>query len=110
MNSSAIRNLPAKERQLLLLIERRGRLLTRVKELGDGDYEFLQHGGLPQSSAGALVAGLLDEDDLLTCLHALKSRGLVASNVTVFAASTTEYLCEWKLADPIRTDGQAGQS
>ena len=100
MSSSAVRHLPAKERHLLLLIEQRGRLLTRIKELGNGDFEFLQYPALPQLSGGAPPSGcLLDEDDLLNCLHALEGRGLVASSVTVLSTSTTEYICEWTLKD-----------
>jgi hypothetical protein len=100
VNSSAVCHLSAKERQLLLLIEQQGRLLTRIKELGSGDYEFLQHAGLPQLSGAASAGGRpLDDDDLFACLHALEDRGLLTSTVTVFNTSTTEYICEWTLTD-----------
>jgi len=93
--------LPRKERQLLEAVTRGGRLLTRIKELGDCDLEFIQF-----ASSNALRADLdvhdglgMEDDDIITCLHALEGRGLLASNLTVYNTSTTEYICEWTPRD-----------
>lgn len=98
---ASVAHLPAKERQLLLLIQQRGRILTRLKERGSGDVESVQ----PPLGAGSAS---LKEDDVLTCLHALESRGLVRSEATVFRASTTEYVCEWTLCSEGQQHRAAG--
>jgi hypothetical protein len=90
-------HLPPKERQLLHLIEERGRILTRIKERGNGDIESVQPPVVPGTGSAASRPIPLDDDEVLTCLHALEARGLVRSEATVFVASTTEYVCEWTL-------------
>jgi len=92
-----LEHLPPKERQLLHLIEERGRILTRIKEHGNGDIESVQPPVVPGRGHAASGCAPLDDDEVLTCLHALKARGLVQSEATVFVASTTEYVCEWTL-------------
>jgi hypothetical protein len=91
-----LEHLPPKERQLLHLIEERGRILTRIKERGNGDVESVQPPVVPGPCSASRPAPL-DDDEVLTCLHALEARGLVRSEATVFVASTTEYVCEWTL-------------
>lgn len=88
-------HLPPKERQLLLLIEERGLILTRIKARWSGDVESVQPPVVPRRARLPL-----DEDEMLTCLHALEARGLVRSTTTLVRASTTEYVCEWTLRDP----------
>ncbi len=91
-------HLPPKERQLLLLIRERGLILTRIKERGSGDVESVQPPVVPRRDGGAVSQrDPLDDDEVLTCLHALEAQGLVRSNTTVLRASTTEYVCEWTL-------------
>lgn len=90
MNTTA-QYIPAKELLVLEFIRRRGQLSTRIKESGDGDREYLDaSGGQDQEIAIA-------DDDLLTCLHSLEGRGLIACTMHVHLWSTTEYICEWTL-------------
>ncbi len=93
--------LPAKERDLLGAVARCGRILTRIKEHGDRDVEFIQLPSMNlQSKAGEELQRLaMADDDILTCLHALEGRGLLTTNVTAYNASTTEYVCEWTPRD-----------
>jgi hypothetical protein len=56
---------------------------------------------LARSNAGEELQRLaIEDDDILTSLHALERRGLLTANVTVYNASTTEYICEWTPRDP----------
>lgn len=93
--------LPAKERKLLAAVTRCGRVLTRIKELGDRDIEFIQLASLNAQSnhSGELEQFAMDDDEVLTCLHALEGRRLLTVNVTVYNTSSTEYICEWTLRD-----------
>jgi hypothetical protein len=55
---------------------------------------------VPRRDGGAASQRLpLDDDEVLTCLHALEAQGLVRSNTTVLRASSTEYVCEWTLCN-----------
>lgn len=100
MATHSLPRLPIKERMLLEAIRRRGRVFTRIKELSEGDVEIVQMPFPATWSDGQDASPLsLSDDDILTCLHSLESRGFLGSSVTVFSASATEYICEWKLRD-----------
>ena len=81
----------------MLEVRHRGRLLTRIKERSDGDVEVLQLAAVAGDRDA--LASLIPEQDILTCLHALEGRGLLASYLTVYSPSSTEYICEWRVPD-----------
>jgi hypothetical protein len=92
-------SLSAQERSLLNEVRARGRILTRLKELGYRDVEVVQ----PPLGTMARIDGEgprdrgLSEEQILACLHALERRGILVVSVTAFSASSTEYICEWRL-------------
>lgn len=107
MNRPALPPLPPHEIAVLDAIRLQGYVVTRIKESGDGDGEYVQLplDAVPRRNAGERLG--IRDDDLLTCLHSLHDRGLIACNLRVHAASPTEYICEWTLGDDVRADGGA---
>jgi hypothetical protein len=93
-----LRQLPRKEIAVLNTIRREGHVVTRIKEFGEGDVEYVQ---LPAALYPSCDNGeaMISDDDVLTCLHSLEDRGLVACSMSVHAASATEYICEWTLRE-----------
>jgi DNA-binding winged helix-turn-helix (wHTH) protein len=100
MSQMTIEHLPRKEIAVLRTMQRDGHVLTRIKELSEGDIEYVE---LPSwlhavgAAGGAAGAAAMSDDDLLTCLHALEDRGLVTSTVSAHPTSATEYVCEWTI-------------
>jgi hypothetical protein len=93
------------EAAVLRAIAREGRLLTLIKELAYGDVESLHFPATVVSRGdGGAEDVPLSDDDVLKVLHSLERRGLVTGSLTVHRVSTTEYICEWTVAqfDDIR--------
>ena len=95
--SADVSELPDNERRIFAAVRRTGRLLTRIKERSEGDEEFIQPPLDGSTIDGEDLWSAISEADVIPCLHALEARGLLTSVVSVNAASTTEYICEWKL-------------
>lgn len=92
MTQLPIRQLPRNEVIVLETIRRAGHLVTRIKELGEGDIEYADTFEPTERCQRELgISG----DELLTCLHALQDRGLIVATVTVHPTSATEYVCHW---------------
>ncbi len=96
MSQVTIEHLPRKEAAVLRTMQRDGHVLTRIKELGEGDAEYVELPSLLHAVRDA-GASTMSDDDLLTCLHSLEDRGLVTSSVRVHPTSATEYVCEWTI-------------
>jgi hypothetical protein len=92
-----VSQLSGRERWILAAVRRTGRLVTRIKERGDGDVEFFQPPLQRSSGGGEDYWRGMSEADVISCLHSLEGRGLLSSLVSVNRASTTEYICEWRL-------------
>lgn len=96
----AVRGLPAGERRVLCFLRQHGSFVTGVKETGDRDLEYVDD--LQSRSSLGLDRGMgldMTEDEIITCLHALESRGVITSSHAVHAYDSSQYLYTWRIRE-----------